>query len=80
MRRRAIGELVVAVLAAAGAVVSWISASSPVVVAPILDGEPATTSQVYYTPLLTLSLLLATAAGVLAVLGVAHLRRRRGTR
>jgi NO-binding membrane sensor protein with MHYT domain len=34
-----------------------------------------TTSSVYSPPLLTLSLLLATMAGVLAVLGVARLLR-----
>ena len=32
-------------------------------------------SQIYYAPMLTLSLLLATLAGVLVVLGVARLRR-----
>ena len=48
---------------------------SPVTVAPVLDGEPQTTSVVYSPPLLVLSLLLATIAGVLAVLGVARLRR-----
>ncbi|HEX2214030.1 MAG TPA: hypothetical protein VHH12_11415, partial [Mycobacterium sp.] len=58
-------------------VVSWVSASSQVAVAPILEGEPATVSQVYSAPLLTLSLLLAAAAGVLAVLGLADIRRRR---
>ena len=44
-------------------------------VAPVLEGEPSTTSVVYYAPLLTLSLLLVTVAGVLAVVGVARLRR-----
>ncbi len=62
-------------LAAVGCVVSWLAASREVVVGPVLAGEPSTTSLVYYPPLLTLSLLLATAAGVLAVLGVARLRR-----
>ena len=45
--------------------------------APVIDGEPATTSVVYDAPLLTLALLLATVAGVLVVLGIANLRRRR---
>ena len=54
---------------------SWLAASSTVVVAPMLEGEPQTTSLVYSPPLLALSLLLATVAGVLAVVGVARLRR-----
>jgi hypothetical protein len=74
--RRAVIELLLAGCAAVGCVLSWLAASSEVVIAPVLEGEPATTSTVYYPPLLTLSLLLATAAGVLAVLGVARLRRR----
>lgn len=69
-------ELALAVVAAAGGVLSWLAASSTVVVAPVLDGEPQTTSVVYSPLLLVLSLFLATVAGVLAVLGVAGLRRR----
>jgi hypothetical protein len=68
-------ELVLAVVAAAGCVLSWFAARSTVMVAPVLDGEPQTTSVMYSPPLLVLSLLLATLAGVLAVLGVARLRR-----
>jgi len=68
-------ELLVAVAAAIGCVVSWLAASSTVVVGPVLEGEPQTTSVVYSPPLLGLSLLLATVAGVLAVLGIAELRR-----
>jgi ABC-type antimicrobial peptide transport system permease subunit len=68
-------ELLVAVAAAIGCVVSWLAASSTVVVAPVLEGEPQTTSVVYSPPLLVLSLLLATLAGVIAVLGFAGLRR-----
>lgn len=74
-RRRAVVELLVAALAALGCVVAWLSASTDVVVAPVLDGEPSTISQVYYAPMLTLSLLLAAVAGVLAVVGIARLRR-----
>jgi hypothetical protein len=69
-------ELLLAVAAAIGCVLSWLAASSTVVVAPVLEGEPQTTSVVYSPPLLGLSLLLATVAGVLAVLGIATLRRR----
>ncbi|MDY6998302.1 MAG: hypothetical protein SW019_17015 [Actinomycetota bacterium] len=69
--------LLLAVPAAAGSVLSWLAASREVTVAPVLDGEPATVSVVYYAPLVTLSLLLATAAGVLAVVAIAQLRRSR---
>jgi hypothetical protein len=74
-RRRAIVELVVAVAAAVGCVAAWLAASSTMVVAPVLAGEPQTTSVGYSPPLIVLSLILATVAGVLAVLGVARLRR-----
>jgi hypothetical protein len=72
---RARVELVLAVIAAAGCVLSWLAASSTVVVAPVLEGEPQTTSVDYSAPLLVLSLFLAALAGVLVVLGIVHLRR-----
>ncbi len=75
-RRRATLELLLAVAAAIGCVLCWLAASSTIEVAPILEGEPMTTSVDYSAPLLGLSLLLATVAGVLAVLAVARLRRR----
>lgn len=77
MRRRAVLELVVAVVAAVGCVLSWIAAMSTVEVAPVLDGEPATTAVSYSAPLLVLVLALALAglAGVLTVLAIARLRR-----
>jgi hypothetical protein len=65
----------VAVVAAAGCVLSWLAASSTVVVGPVVEGEPQTTSVVYSPPLLALSLLLAAVTGVLAVVGIAGLRR-----
>jgi hypothetical protein len=68
-------ELVLAVVAAAGCVLSWLAARSTVEVAPVIDGQPMTTSVVYSPPLLVASLFLATVAGVLAVLGVARWRR-----
>lgn len=74
-RRRAVLGLLIAALAAVGCVLSWLAAAREVVVAPVLDGEPSTMSTVYYAPLLTLSMLLAAAAGVLAVVSVAALRR-----
>lgn len=75
-RKRATVEVVLAVLAAVGCVLSWRSASRQVVVAPLLEGQPSTVSLVYDTSMLTLSLLLATVAGVLVVLAIARLRRR----
>ncbi|KKF01828.1 hypothetical protein [Mycolicibacterium obuense] len=75
--RRTVVALTLAVLAVVGCVVSWLAASRTVVVAPVLDGQPSTTSVVYYAPLLTLSLLLATVAGVLVVFAVAWRRAQR---
>jgi hypothetical protein len=46
-------------------------------VAPVTEGQPATVSVVYSAPMLLLVLVLVTAAGVLAVLGVAGWHRRR---
>jgi hypothetical protein len=68
-------ELLLAVVAAVGCALAWLAARSTVEVAPVLDGQPMTTSIVYSPPLLVASLFLATVAGVLAVLGVAGLRR-----
>ncbi len=76
-KRRATIELVLAVVAAAGSVWSWLASQTIVRVAPILPGEPQTTSVAYSPPLLFLMLLLATVAGVLAVDGIARLRRAR---
>jgi hypothetical protein len=76
-RRGALLQLALAVLAAAAAVWSYFGAQTVVTVAPILPGQPETTSVVYSPPLLVLMLLLATVAGVLAALGVAGLRRER---
>ncbi|OLP01403.1 hypothetical protein BVU76_15300 [Mycolicibacterium porcinum] len=75
MKRRAVLEFVVAVLAAVGCVLSWIAASTTIEVAPVLDGEPPTTAISYSAPLLVLALVLAGLAGVLTVLGIARLRR-----
>lgn len=75
MKRAATIEVVLAVVAAVGAVLSWFGARSTVAVAPVLPGEPQTFSVALSPPMLVLTLLLATAAGVLAVDGVARLRR-----
>jgi hypothetical protein len=71
----AAGALVVAVVAAVGSVVSWLAASSVADVAPVIPGEPVKTSVLYDPSLIALSLLLATLAGVLAVVGTARWRR-----
>jgi hypothetical protein len=76
VRRRAVLELVVAALAAAGAVLSWCASRSEVVVAPVMEGEPSTTSIAHHPPLLALALILATVAGVLTVLAIARLRKK----
>jgi NO-binding membrane sensor protein with MHYT domain len=74
-RFQAFIALVLACAAAVGCAVSWSAARSTVVVAPVVAGQPVTTSVVYDPQLLLLTLLLATAAGMLAVVGVARLRR-----
>lgn len=74
-RTRAVAELGLACAAVLGCALSWAQARSSVPVAPVTDGEPATTSVIYDPPLLLLTLLLATAAGVLAVVGIVRLRR-----
>ena len=70
-------QLVLALAAAAAAAWCWPRVSSLVDVAPVTEGQPATVSVVYSAPVLVLVLVLVTAAGVLAVLGVAGWRRRR---
>ncbi|MEB3069822.1 hypothetical protein [[Mycobacterium] vasticus] len=77
---RAIVELTLAGAAAVGCAVSWGHVRHPVLVAPVLDGEPATTSMAYHPPMLLLAWALATAAGVLAVVGAARLKRLRRLR
>jgi hypothetical protein len=74
-RLRGVIELVVACAAAVGCAISWSAVRSTVAVAPVTAGQPVTTSVAYDPSLLLLTLLLATAAGMLAVVGVARLRR-----
>lgn len=74
---RAIIELLSACAAAAAGVLAATQVRSIEFVAPLLDGEPVTTSVHYDPPTLLLTLLLAAATGVLVVLGVADLRRSR---
>jgi len=74
-RYRAMIELGLAFAALAGAGVSWSHARHTVGVAPIADGQPVTTSLVYEPQQLLLTMLLATLAGVLVLVGAARLRR-----
>ncbi|BCO37805.1 hypothetical protein BMW24_001785 [Mycobacterium heckeshornense] len=76
-RARAVAEIALAGVTVLGCALSWSQTRSTVQVAPVADGQPVTTSVVYHPPLLLLTLLLATAAGVLAVAGTARLRRAR---
>jgi NO-binding membrane sensor protein with MHYT domain len=74
-------ELILACAAVVGCAISWSGVRSTVAVAPVADGQPVTTSVVYDPALLLVTLLLAAAAGMLAVIGAARLRRagRRST-
>jgi hypothetical protein len=74
-RFQAFIALALACAAVVGCAVSWSAVRSTVAVAPVVDGQPVTTSVVYDPQLLLLTLLLATVAGMLAVVGVARLRR-----
>ncbi|ORV49030.1 hypothetical protein AWC02_07470 [Mycolicibacter engbaekii] len=76
---RALAELALAAAAAVGCAASWLQVRYPVVVAPVIDGEPATVSIGYHPPMLLLAWVLATTAGVLAVMGAARLHRARRT-
>lgn len=76
-RTRALLELCLALAALVACGVSWMYTRSTVAVAPVADGQPATTSVVYHPQQLMLTLLLAAIAGMLAVVGTARLRLRR---
>jgi hypothetical protein len=76
---RAVVELVLAAAALVAGALSWIDTRSVVAVAPIADGQPPTMSVVYDPQQLLLTLLLATLAGILAVVGVARMRRAKPT-
>ena len=76
MNRRAAVELVLAAVAAIGCVVSWLGARSAAVAAPVIASEPSMPTVTYAPSMIVLAMFLATVAGVLAVVGVARLRRR----
>ncbi|MCQ4360477.1 hypothetical protein [Mycobacterium gordonae] len=75
MTARAVVELGLAAVALVATGFSWLQTRSTVAVAPVADGQPATMSVVYDPQQLVLTLLLATVAGVLVVVGVTRLRR-----
>jgi NO-binding membrane sensor protein with MHYT domain len=77
VRLRAVVELALAATAVLGCVICGAAVRSTVAVAPVIDGQPVTTSVVYDPSLLLLTLVLATVTGVLAVVGIARLRRAR---
>jgi hypothetical protein len=57
-------------------VACWIAARSSQLAPPVAANEPLRTIDAYDPSLITLSLVLATVAGVLAVVGVARARGR----
>lgn len=74
-RIRAVIELLLAAAAVIGSAASWSAVRSTVAVAPVLKDQPVTTSVAYDPSMLLVTLLLAALAGMLAVVGVARLRR-----
>lgn len=74
-RFRAVVELLLACAAVAGCAASWSAVRTTVEVAPVLKDQPVTMSVVYDPSMLLMTLLLATVAGMLAVVGIARLRR-----
>ncbi|MDP7737102.1 hypothetical protein [Mycobacterium paragordonae] len=79
MTARAIVELALAAAALVATALSWLQTRSTVAVAPVADGQPATMSVVYDPQQLVLTLMLATVAGIFAVLGVVRIRRAKQT-
>lgn len=77
---RAVAELGLAGAAVLGAALSWSQVRATVLVAPIADGQPVTSSVNYDPRQLLLTFLLAAAAGVLGVIGAARLYRQRRRR
>jgi hypothetical protein len=74
-RLRAVFELLLACAAAVGCAASWSAVQTTVAVAPVLKDQPVTTSVIYDPSMLLVTLLLAAVAGMLAVVGIARLRR-----
>jgi hypothetical protein len=74
-RFRAVILLALALAGVLGCAACWLQVRSTVAVAPVAEGQPVTTAVVYDPQWLLLTLLLATEAGMMAVVGVARLRR-----
>lgn len=74
-RIRAVIELLLAGAAIVGCAASSSAVRSTVAVAPVLKDQPVTTSVAYDPSMMLVALLLAALAGMLAVVGVARLRR-----
>lgn len=74
-RYRGLLEIVLAGAALVATAISWLHTRSRVAVAPVVDGQPVTWSVVYHPQLLVLTLLLATIAGIFAVVGITRLLR-----
>jgi hypothetical protein len=74
-RVRGVVELLLACAAAVGCAASWSAVRATIAVAPVLKDSPATTSVTYDPSMLLVTLLLAAVAGMLAVVGIARLRR-----
>lgn len=74
-RTLALAQFVVAGVALAGSLLSWLSSKSTEVVPPVIAGAPTTSSTIYDPSLVLLSLLLAGVAGVAVVAGSARFRR-----
>ena len=78
-RLRALIELLVAGAALVAMAVSWLHTRSTIAVAPVTEGQPATMSVVYHPQQLVLTLMMATVAGIFAVVGLNRLRRTKPT-
>lgn len=74
---RPVIHLILAVAAAAAALLCWSQVTTLVDIAPVADGQPASVSVVYNPPLMLLTWVLAVTAGLLAVIGISALLRRR---
>ena len=79
-RAWAVVELVIAAAAASGCAASWSRVRTVVLVAPVTDGEPVTTSLVYHPQWLLSALVLAAVAGVLGFAGAVGVCRARRPR
>lgn len=74
-RTLALAQLVVAGVALAGSVLSWLASMSTEVVPPVAEGEPSLSSTIYDPSMVLLALLLAGVAGVAVVAGISRFRR-----